>query len=233
MDNSAKFEKRDFVSGLFLSKVLAKPKDLVPYVERHTQFAARIIAWSEKARADELIEVPAEILREYFTETQYIELLHEWLMGAGVTDAGSEHASFAIVRLRQQDPVRFQDKWGSSVAFSISRVAARRGSFEPMEIRYLYEVGHYARPAIDRLAKFVLTQLESPGELLNSVTFTYKRNQQSFRPLPQALEVLGRFPAEVRFMKPAVEAAKARVARDNPQNDLYAEALARFLKAIE
>jgi len=207
-----------------LSGVLAKPRDLAPYVKRHAKFAERIAVWSEKAKADKMIAAPVEILRELWTETQYIERLQEWLTG---TD--SDHASFAVVRLRQHDPARFRLEWSRDVAQALARLAAERGSFEAMEIHYLHELGDGAEPAVSQLAKFVMSRLESPGELLNRVSLT----ENHFRPMAQALEVLVRFPAAVRSMKSAIEVTIAREERENPQNTVYREALEDFLKGIE
>lgn len=193
-----------------LAKVFAKPQDLAHHVKRHGEFAERIAAWAEESRDHEMIEAAVEVLRTSWTEKQYVDVMHDWLTGDD-----PEHMEYVVDRLQRSGIKSNFGEWRRDMAQAIAKVASKRGSFTIMDVQSLDKLGDDAEPAMDELAKFVKTNLQSPLPLADVSA--------------AALGMLGRFPDKVRSMRPAIEAAIGKQAG----NEDAVEALTRLLKAIE
>jgi len=193
-----------------LAKLFAKPIYLAHYVKRHGEFAERIEAWAEESQDHETIEAAVEILRTSWTEKQDVDVLHNWLTGDD-----PDHMEYAVNRLQRSGLKADFGEWRRDLAQAIAKVASKRGSFTMMDVQCLDKLGDDAEPAIDELAKFVKTNLQSSLPLADVTT--------------AAFAVLGRFPDKVRTMRPAIEAAIGNQAG----NKDAVEALTWLLKAIE
>jgi hypothetical protein len=185
--------------------------------------------WSENAPSREMFLASIAILREVRTDAEHVEEMHKWLSSERTEQAGQ-----AITQLRTADFDRFVGDSGPDVARAIARIAAERKSFDTYEIRYLYELGDNAEPAVDGLLSAVTSQLSRPGILHATHTFDDKGTPIRFRPMSFALTVLSRFPEKAKPLLPAVREALRLAEMDkgpNPDPE-YSAVLADFLKAV-
>jgi len=188
----------------------AKPGDLALYVKRHGKFAERITAWAEESQAYGMIEAAVEILRTSWTEGQYVDVMYDWLTGDD-----PDHMDYVVYQLLTSDLESHAGEWSRDIARAIAEVAAKRGHFTGLEVQYLKTLADDAEPAIDELARFVKTNLQSPLPLADDAS--------------EALRVLGRFPDKIRTMRPTIEAALGKQA----DNEDAVQLLNEVLKAIE
>jgi serine/threonine protein kinase len=217
---------------------LTKAQDFASYLQRHPNFLKRMTDWATQFESGLAIDTVVDMFEKAWPEEEFLAFLFEWLH-----QDEPIHKSYAIARLRSHDRVRLRGEWGRDAARAIAEMAAARESFQAVEIYYLDELKEAAEPAVEQLAKFITSQLESPEELLAQTTVTLPSapplhpRTHSFRPMLFALEILKRFAPQVTEMRPAIEAALSKQTKRTEENVIntvaYRSALQRLLQAME